>query len=158
MGAMAFATVIGAQGTGLSVIVMDSGCTSPVIPQSAENRCLFLPPTEVDLMFNAKIGSYAQPEYIGNQAISRGQMLTPIFLLWDENDPTCDCDPPEITLRNNPGNPVTGTGCALMYRPLVNAIAGFNPMSASAARRACVQDRETLPGTCNLHSPAKVDS
>jgi len=117
---------------------MDSGCTSPVIPQSAENRCLFLPPTEVDLMFNAKIGSYAQPEYIGNQAISRGQMLTPIFLLWDENDPTCDCDPPEITLRNNPGNPVTGTGCALMYRPLVNAIAGFNPMSASAARRACV--------------------
>ena len=155
---MAIATVMGAQGTGLSGIVMDSGFTSPVIPQSAENRCLFLPPTEVDLMFNAKIGPYPQPEYMGNQAISRGQMLTPILLLWDENDPTCDCDPPEITLRNNLGNPVTGTGCALIYRPLVNAIAGFNAMSASVARRVCVQDQGNLAGTCNLHSSAKVDS
>ena len=111
----------------------------------------------VNLIFNAKIGPYAQPEFLGDQAVRRGRMLTPIFLIWDETDPTCDCDPPEITVRNNVGNPVTGTGCALMYRPLGNAIANFNPMGSSVVHRVCVQDRGNLAGTCNLHSPTKVD-
>jgi len=159
MGAMSLTAALGRQGTHLSGSVSDSWVLNSYLLPLMLSGCRGLrgvpTPADPDLFLD-RLGFYAKDENLPDVAVSEGLVQTPLFLLWDRDDPGM-CAREEMTLRNQKGEELTGEASWLQNQALAKAIDDHNPGGASQWRRVCVDDPALPDSKCDRHSPTRFD-